>query len=165
MVHSYIYYDWLVSQLCQDMGGGSGYCVFLSLLPILTSYYTFSVDWPRSFVCTYQHMNPHRFTAPLSLSYTQSYSLTHLSSTHIPTVQSTLKLEGIILPHTERPLCIRNPWFTWLSPPRTALYCEMNDVTFRQCQGEGNVSVPPWWAFPHSSSHQLMTLVWERYLS
>lgn len=120
---------------------------------------TFPVDWPRLFMCTYRHGNLYRFTASLSLSHT--VTSTRLSSTHIPTVQSTFRAEGIRVYLTQRGLlCIRNPWFTWLSPPRSVLYCRMNGVTSRQCQGEGNVSVPPWWAFPRSVSLRLMTPAW-----
>lgn len=49
--------------------------------------------------------------------------------------------------HRENLLCIRNPWFTRVSPRRTALYGGINGVTSRQCQGEGNVSVHPRRAF------------------
>lgn len=154
MVHRYISYGWLLKQTVSHVrtwnkAQTSAFCTIN----------TFSVDWPRLFMCTYRHENLYRFTASLSLSHTVTF--TRLSSTHIPTVQSTFRAEGIRVYLTQRDLlCIRNPWFTWLSPPRYVLYCRMNCVTSRQCQGEGNVSVPPWWAFPHSVSLRLMTPAW-----
>lgn len=105
------------------------------------------------------HMtNPQRFAASLSASHTHS----RLPSTHIPTVASMLNSQscGNKAPSHRDLLCIRNPWFTWLSPPRTALYCTMNAVTSRQCQGERNMSEPPQWAFPRSGSLQLMIRAW-----
>lgn len=56
-------------------------------------------------------------------------------------------------------LCIRKPWRTCLCPPRTVFQPGMNPVTSWQCQGEGNMSVPPWRAFPRSVSLRIMTVL------
>jgi len=77
-------------------------------------------------------INPQRFAASLSASHAHS----RLPSTHIPTVASMLNSQSC----GNKAPSHRNPWFTWLSPPSTALYCTMNAVTSRQCQGERNVS-------------------------
>lgn len=150
-------------------------CICVCLLPI------FTLDWICSFTCSYQQLHVHIDSLlspifPITVSqianspwwalpsilfflavFSHTFTFKHILSTHIPTVQSTLnsKIRG------NKTLTHRKPFsFLWISPPRTVLFYEMSAITSRQCQGEGNMSAPPCWAFSRSGSLQLMTRVW-----
>ena len=159
MVHSYIYYDWLIRQATVNRVRTWDYAQTGVCFCVCCQYSVrspFSIDWPRSFM--HMYWQTHIDSQTISLSHTVMLSC--LSSTHIPTAQSTLtpSAKGIRLPHTGRPFMYQKPFIHMT--PRALLYYEMNGVTSRQCQGKGNVSVPPWWAFLRRGSLQLMTRAW-----
>lgn len=159
MVHSYTYYCWLIKQGSVVSGHG----IRLRLV-FWFQYFApcnpFSAGWPHSFMYTYQQT--HKYTVPPHFQHTRLLSHPSFIDTHYSSSEQIkhLELRWVRLPHTERPFLYPKPLIHITLTSGTVLYYEMNGVTSRQCQGEENVSVSPWWAFPRFGSPQLMVWVW-----
>lgn len=73
--------------------------------------------------------------------------------------------KGIELSYTMRPLYASEALHSRNSHlPEPVLHCKMSGVTSRQCQGDGNVSLPPWRAFHSRVALFLWLMTGERYL-
>lgn len=154
-------------------------CICVCLLPI------FTLDWICSFMCTHQQLHVHIDSLlspilPITVSKLQIlpgglyhlyrsllFSLTHLLSNTFRQHTSqqfrarwTARAEGIKHSHRESFYVSETLFILMNLTSQTVLFYEMSAITSRQCQGEGNVSAPPCWAFSRSGSLQLMTRVW-----